>query len=143
MVEEVTLEPPQQGEVEVQIAACAIYQSDLHRLRGDWGGETPLVAGHQAAGVISAVGPGVNGLPANREAEVPINTRHLTDGRWLIGSLMGSTQAAVDIPRLVEAYRQVCLFLDELISQRYAPEDINAALDSLERGAALRNVIGF
>lgn len=85
----------------------------------------------------------VVGMPANREAEVMVNTHHLTEGRRLIGSLMGSTQPAVDIPRLVETYRQGHLLLDELISQRYALEDINVALDSLERGAALRNVIVF
>lgn len=346
VVEDVTLDPPQQGEVEVQVAACAICHSDLHWLRGDWGGETPLVAGHEAAGVVSAIGSGVRGLepgdhvviylrrscgqcffctraqpflceaqfrldresplrnadgarlvqglrtaafaervlihqsqavkipadlpldracllacgvvtglgavtntarvepgssvavlgaggvglnsvqgarlagahpiiaidmldhkmeaarrfgathvinaarenvvaavltltegrgvdyafatvgsaraivqasqmtrrggatvivgmPANREAEVPINTHHLAEGRRLIGSLMGSTRPAVDIPRLVDAYRQGRLLLDELISQRYSLEDINAALDSQERGEALRNVIMF
>lgn len=345
-VEDVTLDPLQQDEVEVQVAACAVCHSDLHWLRGDWGGETPLVAGHEAAGVVSAIGPEVAGLkpgdhvvvylrrscgrcffcrraqpflceaqfrldresplrnangmrlvqglrtaafaervlihqsqaikipedlpldracllacgvvtgvgavintarvepgssvavlgaggvglnslqgarlagadliiavdrfdhkleaarrfgathvinaaredavaavlaltegrgvdyafatvgsaaaivqasrmtrrggatvvvgmPANREAEVLINTHHLTEGRRLIGSLMGSTRPAVDIPRLADAYQQGHLLLDELISQRYALEDINAALDSLERGAALRNVIVF
>lgn len=62
VVDEVTLEPPQRGEVEVRVAACAICHSDLHWLRGDWGGETPLVAGHEAAGVVSAIGPEVSGL---------------------------------------------------------------------------------
>jgi Zn-dependent alcohol dehydrogenase len=62
VVEEVTLDPPGAGEVEVTVAACAICHSDLHWIRGHWGGATPLVAGHEAAGTVSAVGPGVSGV---------------------------------------------------------------------------------
>jgi S-(hydroxymethyl)glutathione dehydrogenase/alcohol dehydrogenase len=58
-VEEVELDPPQQDEVQVRIAAAAICHSDVHLIRGEWGGTTPVVAGHEAAGVVSAVGPGV------------------------------------------------------------------------------------
>lgn len=346
VIEEVELEAPQRGEVEVQIAACAICHSDLHWLRGDWGGETPVVAGHEAAGVVRAVGPGVMGLqpgdhvvvylrrtcgqcyyctrqqpflcegqfrldresplrnqkgqrliqglrtaafaervlidqsqaikipkdlpldracllacgvvtglgavvntakvepgssvavlgvggvglnslqggrmaganpiiaidmldhkleaarlfgathlinaaredavaavlaltegrgvdyafatvgsskaiaqashmtrrggttvivgmPANQDAEVVVNTHHLTESRRLIGSLMGSTRPEVDIPHLATEYQQGNLKLDELISQRYPLERINEALQAFERGEALRNVIVF
>lgn len=59
VVEEVELDPPQMGEVKLKIAACAICHSDIHCIRGEWGGETPVVAGHEAAGIITEVGPGV------------------------------------------------------------------------------------
>ena len=47
------------------------------------------------------------------------------------------------MPRLVELYQQGRLKLDQLISNRYPLEQINAAVDSVRQGAALRNVIVF
>jgi Zn-dependent alcohol dehydrogenase len=47
----------------------------------------------------------------------------------------------VDIPRLVQLYQAGRLKLDELITGRYPLEDINEAIESTERGEALRNVI--
>ncbi|MBT8434334.1 MAG: zinc-binding dehydrogenase, partial [Gammaproteobacteria bacterium] len=65
------------------------------------------------------------------------------DAKRLIGSKMGSTRLQVDIPGLVELYRQGRLKLDELISNRYPLEQINEAVDSVRRGDSLRNVIVF
>lgn len=59
VIEEVILDAPQAGEVEVKVAACAICHSDVHDIRGDWGGITPVISGHEAAGVVTKVGPGV------------------------------------------------------------------------------------
>ena len=61
-VEEVTIDPPQVDEVKVRIAATAICHSDIHFLRGDWGGETPVIAGHEAAGVVEEVHPSVTNV---------------------------------------------------------------------------------
>jgi Zn-dependent alcohol dehydrogenase len=61
-IEEVELADPGPGEVRVKIAACAICHSDIYFLEGAWGGELPAVYGHEAAGVIESVGPGVTRL---------------------------------------------------------------------------------
>jgi Zn-dependent alcohol dehydrogenase len=67
VVEQVTIDPPQVGEVQVKVAACAVCHSDVHLIRGEWGGEPPLVAGHEVAGVVSELGPGVTGMqPGDR-----------------------------------------------------------------------------
>lgn len=58
-IEEVELRAPGPGEVEVTLAACAICFSDISYLDGGWGGTLPAVYGHEAAGHVSAVGPGV------------------------------------------------------------------------------------
>jgi S-(hydroxymethyl)glutathione dehydrogenase/alcohol dehydrogenase len=58
-IEEIELAEPRTGEVEVRVAACAICHSDLMFMNGDWGGELPAVAGHEAAGVVERVGEGV------------------------------------------------------------------------------------
>ena len=62
VVEDVTLDPPKSGEVKVRLAAVAICHSDVHLVRGDWvnwGADPPVVAGHEAAGIVEMVGDGV------------------------------------------------------------------------------------
>ncbi len=63
------------------------------------------------------------------------------NGLRILTSFMGSTNLSVDVPRLVDLYQQGRLKLDELITKRYAPEQINEAIEAVERGEALRNVI--
>ena len=59
VVEEVDIDPPQNGEVKVRIGATAICHSDIHAIKGEMGGRTPLVAGHESAGHVEEVGEGV------------------------------------------------------------------------------------
>jgi S-(hydroxymethyl)glutathione dehydrogenase / alcohol dehydrogenase len=59
----------------------------------------------------------------------------------IVGSKMGSARPGVDVPLLADWYLQGRLKLDELISGRYALEQINEALESARSGAPLRNVI--
>jgi len=61
----------------------------------------------------------------------------------LLGSKMGSTRLSVDIPWYVSLYQQKRLKLDELISGRYPLEEINRAIDNVNQGDSLRNVIVF
>lgn len=58
-IETVQLRAPGPGEVEVTLAACAICHSDITYIDGGWGGELPAIFGHEAAGTVSRVGPGV------------------------------------------------------------------------------------
>ncbi len=64
-------------------------------------------------------------------------------GRKLTGSAMGATRPRLDIPRLIELYKNGRLKLDELVSGHYPFEEINEAIASMERGEAIRNVIMF
>jgi S-(hydroxymethyl)glutathione dehydrogenase / alcohol dehydrogenase len=62
-VETVTLAPPRRGEVLVRVAAAGVCHSDVHLADGLLGaGRAPMVLGHEGAGVVSAVGPGVDSL---------------------------------------------------------------------------------
>jgi Zn-dependent alcohol dehydrogenase len=63
--------------------------------------------------------------------------------KTLTGGFMGSTCLQVDIPAVIALYRAGRYKLDELISGRFALEQINEAIDSTLRGEALRNVIVF
>lgn len=63
-LEEVQIGEPRQGEVLVRIAASGICGSDIHVFHGQAqiGDALPLVLGHEGAGVVEAVGPGVTDL---------------------------------------------------------------------------------
>lgn len=58
-VQELDLAPPRAGEVLVRIAHCGICHSDLSAIDGSFPTPTPIVLGHEAAGVVEEVGPGV------------------------------------------------------------------------------------
>jgi len=54
---------PGPGEVLVKVAACGICGSDVHGYDGSSGRRIPpLVMGHEASGVIAALGPGISNL---------------------------------------------------------------------------------
>ena len=59
VVEEVEIDPLDNGEVQVRLAACAICHSDIIYADGGWGGPLPAIYGHEAAGVVEAIGPRV------------------------------------------------------------------------------------
>lgn len=61
-IEDVTLADPGPGQVAVRITACAICHSDIAYMDGAWGGTLPMVLGHEAAGIVTATGPGVGGV---------------------------------------------------------------------------------
>ncbi len=61
-IEEVRLADPGTGEVRVDIAACAVCHSDISYIDGAWGGTLPAIFGHEAAGTVAAVGPGVTAI---------------------------------------------------------------------------------
>ena len=63
-IETVTLAPPGPGEVLVKIAAAGVCHSDLSGINGDRPRPLPLAIGHEAAGVVEALGPGVDDLAA-------------------------------------------------------------------------------
>ena len=61
-VEEIELDPPKAGEVLVKIVASGMCHSDEHLVTGDLEGATaplPTIGGHEGAGVVLEVGPGV------------------------------------------------------------------------------------
>src|SRR5438067_3094784 len=55
-IEEVAVDRPGPREVLVRTAAAGLCHSDLHFLEGKFQMPTPLVLGHESAGVVEAVG---------------------------------------------------------------------------------------
>jgi S-(hydroxymethyl)glutathione dehydrogenase/alcohol dehydrogenase len=62
-VEKVQLQPPRAGEALVEIKATGVCHTDQYTLSGkDPEGLFPSILGHEGAGVVVEVGPGVTGL---------------------------------------------------------------------------------
>ena len=60
VIEELEFDEPRSGELLVKMAAVGLCHSDYHVLKGDRPvGMRPMVLGHEGAGVVEAVGPGV------------------------------------------------------------------------------------
>jgi S-(hydroxymethyl)mycothiol dehydrogenase len=55
---------PGPGEALVQVQACGVCHTDLHYREGGIGEDFPYLLGHEAAGVVEAVGEDVTGLAA-------------------------------------------------------------------------------
>src|SRR5438067_8917222 len=58
-VVDVCVPDPGPGEVLVHVQACGVCHTDLHYREGGIGDDFPYLLGHEAAGVVDAVGPGV------------------------------------------------------------------------------------
>jgi S-(hydroxymethyl)glutathione dehydrogenase/alcohol dehydrogenase len=58
-IAELDLIEPRAGEVRIRMLASGVCHSDLHVRDGAWDRPTPIVLGHEGAGIVEAVGPGV------------------------------------------------------------------------------------
>src|SRR5438876_8377956 len=59
-VVDVEQQGPQAGEARVRVMATGVCHSDWHIINGDWTMPLPMVLGHEAAGIVEELGPGVN-----------------------------------------------------------------------------------
>jgi S-(hydroxymethyl)glutathione dehydrogenase/alcohol dehydrogenase len=64
-------------------------------------------------------------------------------GKKLQGSVLGSTQFPVDMPRLVAMYLDGRLDLDTMVAERITLPEINGAMDRLRTGDTNRSVVVF
>ncbi len=60
-IEDVERPRPGPGEMLVKVMACGVCHTDLHAADGDWPVKPtlPFIPGHEAAGVVAELGPGV------------------------------------------------------------------------------------
>lgn len=125
-VEDRTLWPPHQGQVQVAVVATGLCGSDrmylsfvhirvpltpplvhyyLHGRNGDFALQAPLVLGHESAGIVTAVGPGVkNFVPGQRvaiEAGIMCNDCNYCDkGRYNLCKSLRFCSSAKTFPHL-------------------------------------------
>src|ERR671926_750450 len=61
-VETIVVPDPGPGEAVVDVQACGVCHTDLHYREGGINDDFPFLLGHEAAGVVSAVGEGVTNV---------------------------------------------------------------------------------
>jgi D-arabinose 1-dehydrogenase-like Zn-dependent alcohol dehydrogenase len=92
---------PGEGEVRVRVQACGVCGSDLFLQRGGFvGSPLPIIPGHEAAGVVERLGPGVSGLSVGDQVAIyyidaPAGTRYALAGRPNVGP--GVRRMGVDV----------------------------------------------
>jgi Zn-dependent alcohol dehydrogenase len=73
VVDDLQIEDPRPGEVRVRVSHCGVCHSDLGIVDGTFPAFGPTVLGHEAAGVVEAVGAGVEGLaPGDKVVLTPV-----------------------------------------------------------------------
>jgi alcohol dehydrogenase (nicotinoprotein) len=63
-IEELELDGPREGEVLIRYTHAGLCHSDLHVITGDLPARLPMVLGHEGAGIVEEVGPGVTRVKA-------------------------------------------------------------------------------
>ncbi|MGN6325759.1 alcohol dehydrogenase catalytic domain-containing protein [Pseudolysinimonas sp.] len=119
-----------------------------------------LAEGITAAAVIEAVGRAAAfetavrltaaggrtvtvGLPAPDDLASLSVLALVAEGRRIIGSYLGSSIPSRDIPRFLDMWRAGRLPVERLMSSRIGLDDLNEAMDALDSGRALRQMILF
>jgi Zn-dependent alcohol dehydrogenase len=133
VVEELEVLDPGPHEVRVRFAANGVCHSDLHVMIGDYPYPLPVVLGHEAAGVVDAIGAGVESVKPGDH----------TQQRTLTGSSFGAGHQRTDVPMLIDLFMDGRYRLRELISRRLPLSEINEAFDLLRQGEVKRSVIVY
>ena len=87
---------PGPGEVRVRVQACGVCGSDLFLQKGGFARPLPIVPGHEASGVVDAVGPGVEGWQPGEQAALYYITTPPGD-RW---AAQGVPNRSPDVVRM-------------------------------------------
>jgi Zn-dependent alcohol dehydrogenase len=59
LADDIDIDRPEPGEVLVRVHYCGLCHSDVSVVSGVYAPPVPIIVGHEAAGVVEAVGPGV------------------------------------------------------------------------------------
>ncbi|GGH49314.1 alcohol dehydrogenase catalytic domain-containing protein [Microbacterium album] len=140
---------PQKLELARELGASAAYTPAEVAEQGITATHVMECAGHPRAfeTAFEATRPGGRtvtvGLP-DPAARASISPLRITgEARTIIGSYLGSSVPARDIPRFAEWWRAGRLPVDRLISRTISLHEINEAMDELADGRAVRQVILF
>lgn len=101
------------------------------------------VAAEQAFAMLRSGGTAtiIGMIPYGQTVELP-GHQFLAEKK-IQGSMMGSNRFRLDMPRYVEMYLAGKLNLDDLVSDRVALTDVNAAFAAMKAGEIARDVIVF
>lgn len=100
-------------------------------------GEALALVGKRGRVVVTAIGHPDETTISGSLLEITLYEKQIR------GALYGSSNAAHDIPRLVELYNAGLLKLDELVTREYSLEQLNEGYDDMKSGLNLRGLVRF
>ncbi len=86
---------------------------------------------------------GAIGRDPNEQETHPLDLMFMLMAKEVFGTIFGHNVPRIDIPRLLQLYRDGKLKLDELVTRRYRLDEINQAYHDVEQGNVLRGVLVF
>ena len=149
LTREVRVARPRSGEIRVRMLAAGICHSDYsaYTYASPW--PLPIVLGHEGAGVVAEIGPGVDGLTVGDRVilagSLPIHpaAQLIAPQRTLSGCLLGNASLTKDVPAWLDLYRDGRLKLDELVTLTVPLEGVQEGFEALHRGEVARVVVAF
>lgn len=120
-VEEIDRPSPGMGEILVRLEATGVCHTDKTMATGGIPAPVPMVLGHEGAGVVEELGPGVHNVRVGDHVVLSIV--------GLSGTYAGSLSPQVDIPGALTLYRQGRLPLDLLVTETISLEDVPRLMD--------------
>ena len=144
----VELGGPKAGEVLVEIRASGVCHTDeFTRSGADPEGLSPVIFGHEGAGIVVDVGLGVTSLKKGDHV-IPLYTPEcrpfqLVTGRVWKGTAFGGARGRTDVPKIVDWYMDRKINIDDLITHVMPLEKINDAFDLMRRCESIRSVVTF
>lgn len=107
-VEDISIDKPKAHEVLIRTAACGLCHSDLHFINGSYPHPLPAIPGHEAAGIVEAVGEEVRSVKVGDAVVSCLSAfcghcEYCVSGRMSL-CLGGDTRRAPDdTPRMAQA----------------------------------------
>ncbi|MCW2495146.1 MAG: Alcohol dehydrogenase GroES domain protein [Jatrophihabitans sp.] len=107
-----------------------------------------VVYGELMAPAMTLTGKGgtlvVTGVAPMTQTQSSINLFELAMwNKEIKGTLFGSLNPRVDVPRLLDLYRHGVLKLDELVTRRYSLDEINDGYQAMRDGTNIRGVVVY
>ncbi|MGB2950295.1 MAG: NDMA-dependent alcohol dehydrogenase [Rhodococcus sp. (in: high G+C Gram-positive bacteria)] len=118
-----------------KLADVCILTTDV--AEGSYIAEALSLVGKRGRVVVTAIGHPEETTISGSLLELTLYEKQIR------GSLYGSSNAAHDVPRLVELYNGGHLKLDELITREYTLDQINEGYEDMRSGSNIRGVIRF
>ncbi len=86
----------------------------------------------------------VVGLTPSHVTSLPISPLNLVlTQKTLMGSIYGTSNALIEIPKLLYLYKQGKIKLDELVTTTYSLDEVNQGYHDLKEGKNIRGVVKF
>ena len=146
-IEEVQIDKPKAHEVLIRTAACGLCHSDLHFINGSYPHPLPAIPGHEAAGIVEAVGDEVTSVKVG-DAVVSClsafcgNCEFCVSGRMSLCLGASTRRSADDTPRIskdgetVNQMLNLSAFAEQMLIHENACVTINPDMP-LDRAALI------